>query len=1218
MSASTLTTAQRSAIFTHDRPLIVTAGAGSGKTFVLVNRFLALLDADSSLPLNAIAAITFTEKAAAEMRERVRDTIMERARDARSRASVWRSRLDAIDGARIGTIHSLCAGILRANAADAQIDPAFEVLDDIGARMLLDTAIDDALRTPGAAAESASALLDAYDGGQVRAALRSLVTSEAPNSADAAALFESWRHAWDATAQAELTQLDSAIAGSAFAHWSDAIAPDSDKLGAIWRGVVAGIASWREQGDAPFADQIVTLTAVEQTIKMNVGAAGSWGGKDALAQAKDALRTVKAHLKDATEAIGAPPGVLDESAARLIVHWSRLTDHSARRYAELKSARHALDFDDLERCAADLLDRESVRDRVRAEIRYVLVDEFQDTNARQYRIARALTDGGHPGALFVVGDPKQSIYGFRGADVRVFKEVAGGIIARGGEGAALSESFRTHTRLVGMFNRFFAHLLTETSTYAVDFGESMDARRDAPTDAPPIELLLIARPSASEKADQRARSSEADSDDAPETRTREADSIAARLVALVRQSRPVYDKASKAIRPVQYGDMAILFQAMSHAPLYEDALARAGVPYVTVAGKGFYDRQEIWDALNLLRALYNPADDLALVSALRSPLFALSDEALLRLRLSHPDGRGGAGDGRVVMRPYKDGDRGGVFWTALFAVDLAGFDPDDADAIRFARVTLDDLGALAGRVSIADLLRQAYADSGYLAILSALPGGVRLRANAEKLIAIADAGRQIALGEFITALDTLKAQEAREGEAALDALGVVRLMTVHKSKGLEFPVVVLADSSYKGGGRGGDAAAAYDTDSGWTARVYDPDEAKYVDGFASRAAKTRALAKNDAEKRRLLYVAATRAADLLIASGTVWWNKEGGMKTAGWLAWLSEALSLEALTPDDPAFAVGRIDTPIGRVGMSLAGTHDAASDDAVPDEPIDRFDAAFADFAALTDEQSEANPVAAPPLMGALAHTRIDARTARDLSATQLADLGAALGALPETHRPYYRERWRRGVGQRAPESIPTVSESQTRAHARLVGEIVHRALQYGLEEEKCDLRRLLADYAWESGVIDPAESRGMVDEAYTLLKTAQASEVFRWIAASDRAGLRVFRELPFTYQTAHPDGSVGRRIHGVLDMLIERDDGSWAVVDFKTARVRGNVGTHAARYTLQVGAYAAAVESLVGVTPRAWLYYIHHDALIEVAASTWRAGLESLEGAIGALFEG
>jgi ATP-dependent helicase/nuclease subunit A len=1164
-----LTPAQHAAIHTRDRDLAVIAGAGSGKTFVLVSRFIALLDADPDLPLNAIAAITFTEKAAAEMRERVRSAIADRAAvpDADPR---WLARLNALDSLRIGTIHSLCSALLRASAAEAQIDPAFGVLDEIAAALLARRAIDDALRDDPD--ESAAALLAAYPGRAVIRTLESLVGRETARLDDAQAVRAAWMTTWRTTAGRALTAFHAAYADMPFATLPT---PPKDKLGemiGMVRPTLESLAvltqEWEALTDDQCAEVLTHYREARALMKITFGSAKTWDSPEALADARAAVTAVRERLDAVFRQVGDPPLTPhDDEAARLVVAWSRVAARATARYTALKAAQSALDFDDLEGRAARLLDQPEVRARFAGRaIRHVMVDEFQDTNVRQWQIARALTQG-TAGALFVVGDPKQSIYGFRGADVRVFRDVVGAI---GGEPIALAQSFRTHQPLVEQFNALFAALLTETdeNAYAVGFGEAMIAERPAPSDAPPITLLLTVRAEADDDDED---------DDPPEARESEAHAIAGHIAGLIAEGRPVYDRAAGDVRQVGYGDVAVLFQSMGHVGLYEDALARAGIPYVTVAGRGFYDRQEVWDMLNLLRALYAPADDLALASALRSPLFAVSDEGLLRLRQHQP--RAGAG----------------WLWAALTdeAFPRADGAPADAEAIAFARDALMRLRADTGRVPIGDLLRAACDATGWLALLEALPGGTRLRANAEKLIAIADERAGFALGAFLEQIDALRAAEAREGEALLDAQGAVRLMTVHKSKGLEFPVVVLADCGYVRN-RKDEAKAVYDPDGGWACRVYAPDEAEEVAPWAMRIARQRDADQRDAEKRRLLYVAATRAADLLVCSSGISRNTKGALKLRphSWLSWLWSALELGG---NEMGSAV--IDTPIGAVAVSVLPAPEIAPSDGGQADPF--ADALAALTAADADPPRLMASVAAPP------------REAREFAATQLADLGAALEALPADRRAWFQARWQRGLTGEAGDDLPSVVASGTRARARLIGDIVHRALQYGLDEESCDLPRLLRDAAWEAGVLNPDEAAAIAEAAAVRVRAAHSSPVYAALRAAEAAGRRVLREVPFSLQTGG-----GRRIHGVIDLLIEREDGSWLLIDFKTAAL-GNaspqaVAQHARRYFVQVGIYARAVEQLTGHAPECALYYIDPDVIVTVDEAAWRTALTHVPGGV------
>ncbi|NJL32947.1 MAG: UvrD-helicase domain-containing protein [Chloroflexaceae bacterium] len=508
----------------------------------------------------------------------------------------------------------------------------------------------------------------------------------------------------------------------------------------------------------------------------------------------------------------------------------------------MKDALNMLDFDDLEWRARHLLEQyPAVRARWQAEFQAVLVDEFQDTNDAQRAIIYALTgfaDGHPPHAprLFVVGDGKQSIYRFRGADVSVFQQVAADIVAQGGLPVALDTSFRTHARLIEWINNVSAMVFQRERAllpYEIPF-EPLVAQRAAPAQPQCIELHLIN-----------------ETEDTEATRTLEAQQLAARLQALVAgEAGPiVYDRSTRTWRPPQYGEIALLCRASSAFAFYEEAFRAAGIPYLTTAGRGYYIRNEVQDLIHLLRVLSDPSDDLALVGVLRSPLFALDDATIVRLRLANRRS----------------------LWDALL-------DSAEADTVlQFARATLHELYQQRAHLTVPELLRAALNQTGYLATISALPNGVQRCANVEKLIEAARRTSTTSLGDFSAYLEELLNASPREGEAPLEAAGSVRLMTVHASKGLEFPVVVLPDL-----GRGSPpnretwlAQRSY----GFALRLRD-ERGERAPSTAYRLALHDEQQMEQAEHERLLYVALTRTIDYLILSGdeTHRKNKTGSLR----------------------------------------------------------------------------------------------------------------------------------------------------------------------------------------------------------------------------------------------------------------------------------------------------------------------------------------------------
>jgi len=1161
-----MTPQQEQAVREHGRNLVVVAGAGSGKTRVLVERYLALLDCNPDWPLNALVAITFTRKAAQEMRDRVRQALEERLRSALNdeTRAVWAARLASIDSARIDTIHGLCASLLRANAAEAGLDPDFAVLDEVEAGIVLDSALDAALQAALHDPTSGAARLFAeYDAKALRAALADFIAADLPPPP--ADLLSVWQAAWEADAVAALDTLCADPTFVEATSWqpSGGWPQTPDKLLDVWHEA-RRLCALVQAGEIPA--RAAALAALKSAVRLNVGSKRAWGSEEALTEAKSVLKALRSLAEQTANTIGEPPGPLDTQAAALLPAWYDLIERAQTAYRTAKRRLRALDFDDLERLTANLLAAHpDVAARYRAaEFRHLLVDEFQDTNAAQWAIISALADLDSPGRLFLVGDQKQSIYAFRGADVSVFQAAR----ARLGPQAeiALARSFRAHQPLVTAFNAVFSRILTRDPAspvynYQTDLGAPMDAARANPPGSGPFVELLLVNKSASE-----------DKLNADDVRRWEACEIAQRIHALVRAGTPIYDRHSGQARPLDYGDVALLFQSLSKVTLYEEVFRALELPFLTVSGRGYYGRQEVWDLLNLLRALHNPADDLALACALRAPLFGLSDDALLALRLLTGANR----------RPLP-------LWDALQQADAVP--PDERDLVVFAADCLRDLRALAGRVTISELLRAALDRTGFLAVLTGLPDGARRRANVEKLLAKAESSGRITLGAFSQYIADLSAREVREGDAPLETQGAVTLMTVHTSKGLEFPLVVLADTTWERRNTEKPLLAA-DHTGALACRVYDWDQNALADtcGYR-RAARLRAL-REEAERRRLLYVAATRAQDYLLISGQVSQSqKDGTWQAGGWLSWLLDALDAwDDLTSADSGGIVLAREWGECRLRVAAAPPPDdalvpSADSYCAWDDPVVRAGEALP------------GPSAPPPLLSPVPDRR--AARARHLAVTHLMDLGGV------DYDEACRRRFRRSVLHDAPDRIPPAA--RRRSDSRLVGEIVHEALRWW-GSARADLDRLLHSLAWEHGAVDEAERGQIVAQAAHLLNRLQRSEVFAWLEDARR----VYAELPFIYSRGD------RILHGVVDLLLQRADGSWVIVDYKTGYVSGMLlREHARRYHLQVGAYAEALTTHLvlaglmqpGAAPEVYIHYLRHAQTVAVTPDDWRAALAALE---------
>jgi ATP-dependent helicase/nuclease subunit A len=1161
---------QAEAVYTHDCNLIVTAGAGSGKTRVLVERFITLLDAHPDWALPSIVAITFTEKAAREMRDRVRSAIEDRIRAAvesgdEQALGRWLEHRAALTRARIGTIHALCAALLRAYPAEAHLDPGFEVLDENEAAILLGDAVDQALARLASEDHPGAALLAAYDLPDVRAVLRRYAGRSAAKAVSALdlspdALLARWESDW----RKAIGDLQAAIRSDAdlltaldFLRPGDL--PPGDKLSAVWQVVFARRDALLGGDPEACAAAVADLAGA---IRLNVGAASQWGSKERLDESRAALGFIRDRMKSLETALLPRPGALDVEAADWLGAWRDAILLAAEVYDDLKRSRDALDFDDLEALARELLDHHpEVAARCVEEFNHVLVDEFQDTNQAQRNIIYGLAGVGVPGAdgrLFVVGDPKQSIYAFRGADVSVFGDVRADLTKRGGCELPLSTSFRAHDALVGAFNDLFGFILQAgpgtAGRYEVERGQPMTAfRRSETWHDRPLTVIALRKPGEEIDPDRRF--------DAEEMRRWEAWEIAQHLRGMVDGRVPIFDRKEAEYRAMGYGDAALLFQSMTRVPVYEDVFKAAGLPYVTVAGKGYYDRQEVWDLLNLLRALHNPTDDLALAAVLRSPLVGLSDDALFALRLART----------------RRGERLPL-WQALSGSESAPLFPESEAAARgYACKALADLRDVAGRVTIAELLSLALDRTGYLATLTGLPDGARRRGNVEKLVALAQESGRVSLGAFLAYARDLTAREVREGEAAVEVEGAVTIMSVHASKGLEFPVVVLADASWN---RSVSQRGVFvlDPEAGAACKLptSDPDAAEQP--FAWEYAGQLEECRDRAERRRLLYVGATRAQDALIVSGP--------LHRCPPHAWLRQWLDALGVADDDltPSGDAQHLRYDWGGCTLVVPQTPPP------PEALLPRRSEGASGWdhpAVAAGEAIDGTPAWPPLLSDATADPHAPARS---LSVTQLADLG--------------RAAFRHSVLYDAPEPVRPLPDRPVAGPGlrRIVGEIVHRALRAwvlpgNLPPEVAAAR--LQTYAWEAGLTGEGQIATAVTAAFDLLRRFEGSEV---CAQIQRAG-QVYRELPFMVRLGE------RTVHGQIDVLyFDRKD--WHILDYKTAPVSWNGAADSAwRYYLQVGAYAKAVEARTGQVPHVALYYIHPSRLLVIRPENWQPALDRLE---------
>jgi ATP-dependent helicase/nuclease subunit A len=756
---------QRDAIAAKGR-VFVSAGAGTGKTAVLVERFVRAV-CDEGVDVDSILVITYTNRAAGELRARIRAEL--RARD---RADLARK----LDSAWISTIHGFCNRLLKTYPFQAGLDPRFRELDESQAAVLSVEAFDEALAAFCADEhESRLQLLTTYGA----RGLRRMITS----------IYETLRSA-GRDLVLELGE-------------RPALEERLEELREAARCVVddGGATELQRSSAAALLDAV----------------AGEPRPDDLLDLSPHRARGERAATVEEAR-LAVEQAALDELAMRDRDLIQELLDGFAAAYAEAKRRESALDFEDLQLVARGLLrDHPEIRDREAMRFRAIMVDEFQDTNRLQCDLIDLLAGGPGERDVFFVGDEFQSIYGFRHADVQVFRERR----EQEGGGRALVRNYRSRPEVLAAVNELFQSDFGDDFQPLTASGEFPD-----PVFGQPVELLVT------------DKSSYADTE--THWRRAEAKHIAQRVRELIDS-----DAATA-------GDIVLLFAAGTDAEWYEQELRRQGIPTYRATGRGYFGQQQVVDVLAYLRLLQNRYDDTALLSVLASPFVGVSNDALLLLRRAA--GRRPLFAGLERTLPEGLGERDERLLLAFKQ--------------RYARLT-----EASERLSLERLCEQMLVEHDYDLAVLAHWDGRRRYANIRKLARMARAFEELRgrdLEGFLRFMSEQEAVGARQLEAVAEEEGAdaVRLLTIHAAKGLEFKVVVVADA-----GRDRRAPAADEllalSDGRFGFRVVDPLTSQRRGAFGYEEVKQAREAEDRAERLRLYYVAMTRAIDRLIVSGAV-------------------------------------------------------------------------------------------------------------------------------------------------------------------------------------------------------------------------------------------------------------------------------------------------------------------------------------------------------------
>lgn len=909
-----------------ERNLALLAGAGAGKTYSLITLVLHLLagarQAGPHLRPSRLCMVTFTDKAAAEMRARVRARLESLARgplqpnqEPELRASLerlgrpfpppeeWRSLREELGAASVGTFHSLCGQLLRRAPAGSGVDPAFEVLDEMEAQSLV---LDSCERV----------VLDALESGDKLA--RELCQELTFSGSDfTEGLVGALASAYGKLREEGLRAAEATVASVEQARSElEALIAQAQALCVTVRELDAK-GEWRTLREAcESALQGMTpenLLQPERLFALQAAFLAD-GRKVSQLRKEPGLSVKQLYWLVFGKSDGSVTRLVDAYAAWHTAPFEStfrsLLEQVAQRHAEELRRRNALDFTALLIQARDLLrDDPDFRHQQQERLGALLVDEFQDTNRLQLELVLLLSErreGGprplrpgddlvqalplEPAFLCAVGDRKQSIYEFRGADVSVFSVLARKITEEGGRQDFLRHNRRSVPQLLGFFNNAFPGVLTAAEPpprpYEVVYtpGEDdLEPVRHVPLEGPAVERLVLGEASS-----------------AADLRLQDAEAVARRLALMLHPlSLPCVAGEDGNLRQARGGDVAILLRTFTHLEVYRQALIRYGIAHRVLRGRGFYGAQEVLDLASLLALLGDAEDSLALAAVLRSPLVGLSDGSLFKL--AGPEGLSLA---RVLQ-------------LELGALGLPG--PELERLERFL-AALPALRSERDRLGVRALLQVALEVTGYREALAGTPYAEQACANVDKLLALAARRDERGTGGCVALareLRRLADSDSLEAQADLLEAGdprAVQILTIHRAKGLEWPVVVVPAMGSRR--RASHGRALFERSQGLCLRPWLPEDMERYSSPRYERVKAELDRRETAEYRRLLYVALTRARDRLLLSGSgeqrtkgTWWQLlEARLEEGGLLRTLVEDVEAAGLPEPPPPPEVEPLD----------------------------------------------------------------------------------------------------------------------------------------------------------------------------------------------------------------------------------------------------------------------------------------------------------------------
>jgi ATP-dependent helicase/nuclease subunit A len=946
----TWTEDQWKAIMAKNKNILVAAAAGSGKTAVLVNRIIQkVLAADDPVNVDELLVVTFTSASAAEMRHRIGQAL-EEAIIQNPNSKNLRTQLNLLNKASISTLHSFCMEVIRKYYYLIDLDPGFRIADDTEAQLLRDEVIDELFE-------------DEY-GNEDNHAFLHLVDTFTNDRSDTD-LQKIVHVLYDFARSNPMPDFYLQKMVSMYVVESVTKIEELPFIDALLYDIELQLEAARELierayeltklpgGPAPRAENFLDdLQVIETLIQARKDswetlyqAMQTWSFSRAKTirgdqydmeladKAKNLREKAKQKIQGLKEQLFSrkPESFLQNmnEMKPIIQALVKLVQSFSARFEAKKQEKGIVDYSDLEHYCLDILTKETSQDgellpsdaalAYRSHFNEVFVDEYQDTNMVQETILKLVSKEDN---LFMVGDVKQSIYRFRLAEPNLFLGKYNGFTQDGtsaGLRIDLARNFRSRNEVLDAVNFLFKQIMGE-KVGEIAYDERAELKAGAPypkNESYPAELLLMDLEkgngaSNENNEDEALADSEFDQEELEKSQL-EAKIIAGKIKELVTGSAQVYNMKTESMRPMMYRDTVILLRSMKWAPQIMEEFKQQGIPVYANLSTGYFEATEVSIIMSLLRVIDNPVQDIPLAAVLRSPIVGLNETELAKIRIQH---------------------KSGSFWDAVSSFCLKKPSEQEEgiyEKVRSFYEMLRKWRTMARQGSLSELIWELYRDTQFYDFAGGLPGGKQRQAN---LRALYDRARQYEETSFrglFRFLRFIERMTERGGDlGAARALGeqedVVRIMTIHSSKGLEFPVVFVAGLAKEFNMKDIQQSYLLDKDLGFAAKYVNVEKRFSNPSLPQLAFKRKKKMEMLAEEMRILYVALTRAKEKLYLIGTV---KDANKQIE---QWQEAAASNDWLLKDYVrASAKGYLDW----IGPALVRHH--AFKDFIPEQPIDQ-----------------------------------------------------------------------------------------------------------------------------------------------------------------------------------------------------------------------------------------------------------------------------------------